>query len=127
MKIQYNFKLSHPIRLTKRNRVRHFIISIILVLICVILNLSYRPFIYANHINDLYFADTFTNLLGVPASTYLCLALMSKLTHKAIVYVSGVCLGLILYECIGLTFDYKDILATLLSGIITTILLSKSK
>ena len=29
--------------------------------------------------------------------------------------------------CIGLTFDYKDILATLLSGIITTILLSKSK
>ncbi len=127
MKIQYNFKLSHPIRLTKRNRVRHFIISIILVLICVILNLTYRPFIYANHINDLYFADTFTNLLGVPASTYLCLALMSKLTHKAIVYVSGVCLGLILYECIGLTFDYKDILATLLSGTITTIILSKSK
>ena len=127
MKIQYNFKLSHPIRLTKRNRVRHFIVSLILVLICVILNLSYRPFIYANHINDLYFADTFTNLLGVPTSTCLCLALMSKLTHKAIVYVSGVCLGLILYECIGLTFDYKDILATLLSGIITTILLSKSK
>lgn len=127
MKIQYNFKLSHPIRLTKRNRVRHFIISIILVLICVILNLTYRPFIYANHINDLYFADTFTNLLGVPASTYLCLALMSKLTHKAIVYVSDVCLGLILYECIGLTFDYKDILATLLSGTITTIILSKSK
>ena len=127
MKIQYNFKLSHPIRLTKRNRVRHFIVSLILVLICVILNLSYRPFIYANHINDLYFADTFTTLLGVPASTCLCLALMSKLTHKAIVYVSGVCLGLILYECIGLTFDYKDILATLLSGIITTILLSKSK
>lgn len=127
MKIQYNFKLSHPIRLTKRNRERHFIISIILVLICVILNLTYRPFIYANHINDLYFADTFTNLLGVPASTYLCLALMSKLTHKAIVYVSGVCLGLILYECIGLTFDYKDILATLLSGTITTIILSKSK
>lgn len=127
MKIQYNFKLSHPIRLTKRNRVRHFIVSLILVLICVILNLSYRPFIYANHINDLYFADTFTNILGVPASTCLCLALMSKLTHKAIVYVSGVCLGLILYECIGLTFDYKDILATLLSGIITTILLSKSK
>ena len=127
MKIQYNFKLSHPIRLTKRNRVRHFIISIILVLICVILNLTYRPFIYTNHINDLYFADTFTNLLGVPASTYLCLALMSKLTHKAIVYVSGVCLGLILYECIGLTFDYKDILATLLSGTITTIILSKSK
>ena len=127
MKIQYNFKLSHPIRLTKRNRVRHFIVSLILVLICVILNLSYRPFIYANHINDLYFADTFTNILGVPASTCLCLALMSKLTHKAIVYVSGVSLGLILYECIGLTFDYKDILATLLSGIITTILLSKSK
>ena len=127
MKIQYNFKLSHPIRLTKRNRVRHFIVSLILVLICVILNLSYRPFIYANHINDLYFADTFTNILGVPASTCLCLALMSKLTHKAIVYVSGVCLGLILYECIGLTFDNKDILATLLSGIITTILLSKSK
>ena len=127
MKIQYNFKLSHPIRLTKRNRVRHFIVSLILVLICVILNLSYRPFIYANHINDRYFADTFTNILGVPASTCLCLALMSKLTHKTIVYVSGVCLGLILYECIGLTFDYKDILATLLSGIITTILLSKSK
>ena len=127
MKIQYNFKLSHPIRLTKRNRVRHFIVSLILVLICVILNLSYRPFIYANHINDLYFADTFTNILGVPASTCLCLALMSKLTHKAIVYVSGVCMGLILYEYIGLTFDYKDILATLLSGTITTIILSKSK
>ena len=127
MKIQYNYKLPHPIRLTKRNRVRFFIISISLVLVCVILNLTYRPFIYANHINDLYFADTFTNLLGVPASTFLCLALMSKLTHKAIVYVSGVCLGLILYECIGLTFDYKDILATLLSGTITTIILSKSK
>ena len=127
MKIQYNYKLPHPIRLTKRNRVRFFIISISLVLVCVILNLTYRPFIYDNHINDLYFADTFTNLLGVPASTCLCLALTSKLTHKAIVYVSAICMGLILYECIGLTFDYKDILVTLLSGIVTTILLSKSK
>ena len=76
-----------------------------------------------------FFACLRTSCTHLESRVYaaLCLALMSKLTHKAIVYVFGVCLGLILYECIGLTFDYKDILATLLSGIITTILLSKSK
>lgn len=50
------------------------------------------------------------------------MALTKKLVYKETYYIIAICLGLICYEFIGLTFDYLDIIATVLSGALTAIL-----
>lgn len=92
----------------------------VLLIAVVVLNKFYRPYIYANHLFDMHLADTFTNLLGVPICLFLLLSLTKRLECKIFIYVFCVCCGLIFYEFVGLTFDYYDIIATLLSGIATT-------
>lgn len=84
-----------------------------------LLFLFYRPYIYENGIYDFYFADTFTNILGVPIAACLGMALTQKLVYKEIYYSMAVCLGLICYEVIGLTFDYKDIIATFIGVLLS--------
>lgn len=108
------------LKLGKRHRILFFSISLVLLLVVVVLNNFYRPYIYANHLFDMHLADTYTNLLGVPICLFILLSLTKRLECKIFIYVGCVCCGLILYEFVGLTFDYYDIIATLLSGIMTT-------
>ena len=55
----------------------------------------------------------------VPIATCLGMALTQKLVYKEIYYSMAVCLGLICYEVIGLTFDYKDIIATFIGALLS--------
>ena len=52
-------------------------------------------------------------------TTCLGMALTQKLVYKEIYYSMAVCLGLICYEVIGLTFDYKDIIATFIGALLS--------
>ena len=63
----------------------------------------------------------FTNILGeFPIATCLGMALTQKIwVYKEIYYSMAVCLGLICYEVIGLTFDYKDIIATFIGALLS--------
>ncbi len=118
------FKLDTSLLLSKRTRVIFFIISIALVAVSGILTKTYRPYIYANHIFDYHFADSFSDLFAVPAAACIFLALTKRVRHTAVYYGSVFGLGYVLYEFIGLTFDYYDMLAAVISGIITSIVLS---
>jgi hypothetical protein len=92
--------------------------GLLIVFICTVLSKTYRPYIYANYINDFHLADTITNWLALPAGTLFFWGLHkgNDSFKKGILYAV---VGLIIYEFIGLTFDWYDIIATILSGGVT--------
>lgn len=114
-------RLQKPIPLSKKERIACLCTSLLLAAISGILSQTYRPYIYSHHLYDCHLADSLTNLFAVPAALCLCMAGCKKLKYKAFWNVFAVCLAFIIYEFIGLTFDYWDIAATLLSGALTLI------
>lgn len=102
-------------------------ISVLLFQIGIILNCTYRPYIYGNKISDFYFADTFGNLLAVPAALFFVSGIR-KNTTKINRSIPAVIIAFILFELMGLiglhgTFDVLDVIATVISGIITYLIL----
>lgn len=118
-----NIKLKFPLLLQKKTRFSFFATSCLLFLITYILTSTYRPYIYQHSIDDYHFADTCTNILAVPTATCFCISINKQLNYNIYLYVSSICLGFILYEFIGFTYDIFDIIATILSAIPTAILL----
>ena len=93
--------------------------GLIVACICVVLSKTYRPYIYENHINDFHIADTISNWLAVPAATLFLWGIFKGRTKfkKGILYSV---ITFIIYEFIlSATFDFWDIIATVLSGGIT--------
>jgi hypothetical protein len=83
----------------------------------------YRPYIYANGINDFGIADSMGNLGGIIVQIFLMLAVLNpprKIVHHTFLFVIG---GYVLYEFMQLilpkgTFDWLDVYATLFGGIV---------
>lgn len=112
------------ITIDKRIRRRSLLI-IFCVIFCVIavlffMNFVYRPYIYANKIDDFHLANSYSNLFSVTLYIHLMLAFSKQLKYNPIIYILVACLGFVMFEFFfGLTFDYYDIIATCLSGVIT--------
>jgi hypothetical protein len=102
---------------------KKYIIAMVLGLgiaaICAILSKTYRPYIYENHLNDFHLADTFPNGLALPAGTLFLWGLFKgKGTFKKdILY--GIISLIIIEFILSATVDYRDIIATILSGGVT--------
>jgi hypothetical protein len=103
----------------------YFTISLTLAATGILLSVFYRPYIYENQLNDFGFADTIGSLISVIAFCFLFWSfnLYSKaqmnihITMATIVYA-------FIWEFAGLlgiygTFDWKDIVAGLISGTVT--------
>ena len=83
----------------------------------VVLSNTYRQYVYANHINDYHFADTIGNWVAVPSLTLLLVGMNKYTPYNAVLYSVKVWF---LYEIIPFgVFDYYDLLATLVSGVLT--------
>jgi len=80
----------------------------------------YRPYIYANDINDWVIADTIGNSLGTVTAVFMILTMSGRGTSWDWRLVGMVIAGLIGYEMLNLAddhpFDVNDVLATLLFG-----------
>ena len=80
----------------------------------------YRPYIYANDINDWVIADTIGNSLGTVTAVFMILTMSGRGTSWEWRLVGMVIAGLIGYEMLNLAddhpFDVNDVLATLLFG-----------
>lgn len=106
-------------------------ISILFVAIGLGLSFFYRPYIYANHINDLGFADVIGSLVSVVA--FCCLVWAFKeYPKKAMNQQIMLCtliyaIGWELLAWLGWhgTFDWKDIIAGLVSGAMTFLIKEK--
>jgi len=100
-------------------------ISITVIVIGLILTKFYRPFINNSNINDFGFADTIGSLVSVVG---FCFFIWSTKDYSNSEKNKHLILATILYslvwEFFGYlkiygTFDYKDIIAGLISGILT--------
>lgn len=82
-----------------------------------VLSNTYRPYIYKNHIYDFHLADVIGNLVAVPSLVLLLLGLNRYTLPKAVLYSVFVWT---IYEILPIgVFDYYDLLATLISALIT--------
>jgi hypothetical protein len=86
----------------------------------------YRPYIYANDINDWVIADTIGNSLGTITAVFMILTMSGRGTSRDWWLVGMVILGLLGYESINLLddhpFDVNDFIATILFGGISVLI-----
>lgn len=101
------------------NRRLALLISAFLVLLCILLTHTYRTFIYKNNLDDFHFADTITSWLCIPAASLFLWGVSKSKYPKCLI---SSLIGLLIYEFIGLTFDWYDVIALLLSSGITYLL-----
>lgn len=80
----------------------------------------YRPYIYANKINDFHIADTLGNSLGTIATIFFLIALLSNETVKGNYLLKLGTFSVIIFELahplLGKPIDGWDIIATILAG-----------
>lgn len=99
-------------------------ICLFLCVLCVglgwLLNFTYRPYIYAHHINDWHLADTIGNIVAVPAAAFLFYAVQKSIRHTKLAVLAMDFLAWCLYEVFfSMTFDWWDILASLIMCFVT--------
>ena len=86
----------------------------------------YRPYIYANKIDDYFIADTIGNSFGTVTAIFMILTLSGKGTSKDWKIVFIIIAGLIIYEFLNLTgktaIDVNDIIATVVFGTISVLI-----
>lgn len=88
----------------------------------------YRPYIYANNINDFHVADTLGNTLGTLATLFFLVAILSHDTQKGNYLIKIGTISVVLYELahplLGKPIDIWDVLATLLTGFMSYLFLN---
>jgi len=89
----------------------------------------YRPFIYANDIDDWVVADTVGNSLGTIAAVFMILTMSGRGTGWDWRLVGMVIAGLFGYELLNLAndhpFDVNDVIATMIFGGISVVVYSR--
>jgi len=89
----------------------------------------YRPYIYANDINDWGIADTIGNSFGTVTAVFILLTMSGRGTRWDWRIVGLVFGGLVGYEMLNLTgshpFDVNDVLATLVFGAISVLVYAR--
>ncbi len=111
------------------NKWVYLLLSGIFFVLGIILSHTYRIYIYENHIFDFHIADTLGNLVAVPSAVCFILAVSSR-KWKLKALILKIVLIYIAYEFLGLfglhgTFYYFDMIATVISGVVTYFILHK--
>ncbi len=118
------FVLDPPVEQSGRRRLFFLLGAILCFLIGVLLTYFYRPYIYANHINDWHLADTIGNIVAVPAVAFLFYAAQKTVRYTKLTVLTLDFLVWCLYEAFfSLTFDWRDILASLIMCFVTYLIL----
>lgn len=104
---------------------KYLILSIIIVFPGLLLSIIYRPYIYANNINDFGIADTIGSFVAVLGFCFFVWGIKeysNKEKNKQIIIATLIySFGWELFGYLGIyvTYDKKDIIAALISGLIT--------
>lgn len=121
-------------RLLKIDKIRiiYFVIFLAAFAMTEIGREIYRPFIYSNNINDFGIADTIGNFFGTITQIYFMLFLIYPTHKNGLFFFPFFVFGYSLYEfwqliLPGSHFDWKDIVATVISGIVALIIYNLMK
>ncbi len=119
MDVRELFILNPPLEQSNKRRWVYLLLCILFAGIGWFLSFTYRPYVYAHHINDFHLADTIGNIVAVPATAFLFYALQKTIRHTKFAVLTLVFLIWCLYESVfSLTFDWWDILASLLMSFV---------
>ena len=114
------FVLTQPMVQSNKRRWVYLFLCFLFAGIGWILSFTYRPYIYANHINDWYLADTIGNIVAVPAVAFLFYAVQKTIRQTKLAVLTLDFFSWCLYELVfSQTFDWWDILASFLMCLIT--------
>jgi hypothetical protein len=120
MEVRKFFVLTQPMVQSNKRRWVYLFLCFLCAGIGWILSFTYRPYIYANHINDWHLADTIGNIVAVPAAAFLFYAVQKTIQYTKVMVLILDFLAWCLYEVVfSLTFDWWDILASFLMCLIT--------
>lgn len=116
------------VSLKPKNGTLYFIISVVSILTGFILTMFYRPYIYKHKINDFGLADTIGSVVSVIGFCFFIWsfkAYSNKEKNKQIILATII--YAFIWEFFGYlniygTFDVKDVIAGVISGIMTFIL-----
>lgn len=106
----------------------YLIFTLFFLLSGYLLNSIYRPFAYANQINDFGLADAGNNLIFVPGIYFLNLLIRNKpiLTYfNDILLILGFYLLVELLQMLAIipgTFDFMDIIGLIIGALLTFVL-----
>ena len=105
-----------------RKQIYHLVWAIAWTALGLILSWTYRPYIYSHHLFDFHLADTIGNWVAVPAVVNFSLAVSKKqrqLWQRVLLAV----VAMAVYEVLLSTFDWYDMIANLLSGLFTFLIM----
>lgn len=113
------FILEKPYVQDIRHRILCAVLMVVISCIGLVLSLTYRPYIYSHHISDFHIADTIGNIFAVPAAYLLFFVMFKniKYTKSLILLLVFIC-WTIFELLLSNTFDWYDILATLIMCVI---------
>ena len=104
-----------------RRRILNLLIGLGAVALYEILRSTYRPYVYANGINDLHLADTLGNSLGTVATVFVFASVLGRDLDGDYFLIRTVTLSVIVYELahplLGKPIDPLDLVATLVAGV----------
>ncbi len=72
------------IAIDKRIRRRSLLVTFCVIAVLFLMNFIYRPYIYANKIDDFHLADSYSNLFSVILYMHLMLAFTKQLKYIAV-------------------------------------------
>ena len=110
-------------------KLKLFILFLGFLIITFLLGNYYRPYVYSNHIDDFGLADVGYNIIAVVNMSLFSWIGIYKYTNNKLI---DVCINTLIYLLIELLsfflpvfgiFDFKDCVAIIVSGFISTILL----
>ena len=114
------FLLDSPIEQSNKTRLMYLLLALSCFCFGLLLNFTYRPYVYRNHINDLHFADVIGNIAAVPAGAFFFYAMNESIRYNKFAILVIDFLIWCFYEvAISATFDWWDILASLIMCFVT--------
>lgn len=116
------------IRSIDTHRILYFVLAVLSFILTELGRYVYRPYIYANEINDYGFADSMGNLGGIIVQIFFSLSVLNSSWPKNIRLIIFLVSGYILYEVLQPylpkgTFDWLDVYGTVLGGAISAAIL----
>ena len=120
MGVLQRFVLDSPVEQSNKRRIIYLLLALSCFGLGVLLNYTYRPFVYSNHINDWHLADVIGNMVAVPATAFFYYALNKTIRHTRFTVLLVDFIIWCLYEVfLSHTFDWRDILASLIMCLAT--------
>ena len=109
-------------------RIIYMIIAVLAFFITEAGRYIYRPFIYANEINDYGIADSIGNSGGIVVQIFFMLAILNSPGEKVFRVIGFVTVGYVIYEILQPylpkgVFDWKDIYGTVIGGVISFLII----